>query len=322
MIIIFHLSALTIAFILDLLLGDPLRLPHPVILFGKMIQFFDERLNKGDNRKIKGMFMVIILVLFVLGITLGVVSFAYRINLYLGLSIEAVLIWTTIAQKGLGEAARAVEEPLANEDFVTARRKLAQIVGRDTERLSEKEIVRGTVETVAENTSDAITAPMFWAAIGGAPLAMTYRLINTCDSMVGYKNEKYNNFGWASARLDDVVNWLPARITGIIMVICYHTKERPFKKAWAILFRDAKKHPSPNSGWGEAAMAGLLGIRLGGTNYYKGEASYRMEMGDEEFELSRNHISNSIVIMRRTSLFFLIFMWTGGYMIEFAITRF
>lgn len=317
---IMHLSALVLAYILDLLVGDPPRFPHPVILFGNMIRFFDKQWNKGRYLKLKGIAMVVILIVVILSATL-IMLFTYSLNLYLGLFIETVLIWTTIAQKGLSQAASEVEHPLKNKDLINAREKLSYIVGRDTDNLSEKEIVRGTVETVAENTTDAITAPMFWAAIGGAPLAIAYRLINTCDSMVGYKNEQYTKFGWASARLDDVVNYIPARITGLIMIISSPSKEVPMKKAWSVLRRDASKHPSPNSGWGEAAVAAVLGVRLGGNNYYDGEQSYRTEMGDAIYDLNTGHISKTVTIMKQTSFLFLILMIAGGFIIEFAITR-
>ena len=146
--------------------------------------------------------------------------------------------------------------------------------------LDEGEISRGAIETVAENTSDGVTAPLFWALLGGAPLAMVYRATNTCDSMVGYKNERYKEFGWASAKWDDVMNWIPSRLTGMIMLLGNRPEKISYRKAWTILFRDAKKHPSPNSGWGEAAVASILGIQLGGINYYKGIISNRAKMGD------------------------------------------
>ena len=192
---------------------------------------------------------------------------------------------TTIAHKSLKDAALEVYDPLQKEDYQEARLKLSYIVGRDTEQLDESEIVRGTVETVAENTSDGVTAPMFWAWIGGAPFALLYRAINTCDSMVGYKNDKYSEFGWASARMDDVVNWIPSRLTGFIMLLANRPQKTKVKKTWKILFRDAKKHPSPNSGWCEAAAAAILGVQLGGVNTYKGIVSNRALMGDPLYPL-------------------------------------
>jgi adenosylcobinamide-phosphate synthase len=199
---------------------------------------------------------------------------------------------------------------------------LARIVGRDTEQLDEGEIVRGTVETVAENTSDGVTAPLFWGFIGGAPLAMVYRAINTCDSMVGYKNERYSEFGWASARLDDVINWIPSRLTGFLILLMNKPKKISRKRAWQILFRDAKRHPSPNSGWLEASVAAILGVQLGGINYYKGQISKRAKMGEPLDPLQKQHIPLTNGIMTRTSVMFLMILWIGGIAIEMALTRF
>ncbi|WP_164216495.1 adenosylcobinamide-phosphate synthase CbiB [Virgibacillus sp. YIM 98842] len=317
--VFYHLISIILAVVIDRMIGDPPNFPHPVKGFGKMIAYFDKKWNRGHQKKLKGFFMLMILIVIILTLSIGIVLIAYYIHPLLGIFTEAILISTTIAQRGLREAALEVEKPLEQGDIVKARQKLSNIVGRDTENLSQEEIVRGTVETVAENTSDGITAPLFWAAIGGAPLALTYRLINTCDSMVGYKNDVYQDFGWASARMDDVVNWLPSRLTGVIMMLCSRAKEVSCKKAWTILFRDAKKHPSPNSGWGEAAVAALLGVRLGGVNYYKGKKSYRVEMGEPVHRLQLRHITDSINIMQRTVILFLLALILGRVIIETAI---
>jgi adenosylcobinamide-phosphate synthase len=318
--IYYHLISMILAVLIDRIFGDPPNLPHPVKGFGKMIAYFDKNWNRKNDKKLKGFFMLVILIAIILSLSIGIVLLTYRVHPLLGIITEAILIATTIAQKGLREAALEVERPLKNGDIDKARQKLSNIVGRDTDKLSEAEIVRGTVETVAENTSDGITAPLFWAAIGGAPLALTYRLINTCDSMVGYRNASYQDFGWASARLDDVVNWLPSRMTGFVMMLCHRSRAVPRKEAWSILFRDAKKHPSPNSGWGEAAVAALLGIRLGGANYYKGIKSYRMEMGDPVHNLQLKHIADSTRIMQQTTILFLLALVLGGVLFEIAIT--
>ena len=189
---------------------------------------------------------------FVLLLSYLIIAAAYQIHFLVGLVVESILISTTIAHKSLKDAAMDVYTPLEKGDIGHARLKLSYIVGRDTEHLAEGEIVRGTVETVAENSSDGVTAPIFWALIGGAPLALLYRAINTCDSMVGYKNDRYSDFGWASARLDDVVNLIPSRLTGFMMLLSNGPFDDNRKQAWEILFWDAKKHPSPNSGWCEA----------------------------------------------------------------------
>ena len=247
---------------------------------------------------------------------------AYRIHPFMGIAVESILISTTIAHKSLKKAALDVYDPLQKDDYREARLKLSYIVGRDTEHLGESEIVRGTVETVSENTSDGVTAPMFWAWIGGAPFALLYRAINTCDSMVGYKNDKYADFGWASARMDDVVNWIPSRLTGFGMLLANRPGKAKVKATWKILFRDAKKHPSPNSGWCEAATAALLGIQLGGLNTYKGVVSNRALMGDPLYPLERNDILKTNKILSRTTFLFSLILWLGGIFIEMAITWF
>ncbi|MGP7819100.1 adenosylcobinamide-phosphate synthase CbiB [Niallia sp. 01092] len=317
---LYHLISITIAIIIDKIIGDPPNWPHPVKWMGMLISVLEKKWNKGNNRKQKGLYMLLV----VLGITYIIAFFivytSYRIHFSIGILVESCLIATTIAQKSLKEAALDVYKPLKKNDLQKARLKLSYIVGRDTETLTEKEIVRGTVETVAENTSDGVTAPLFWAFIGGAPLSLVYRAINTCDSMVGYKNKKYEQFGYFSAKLDDLVNLLPSRITACLLLLILRSPFYTFKEGWQTLFADAKKHPSPNSGWGESATAILLGVQLGGINYYKGEISNRAKMGQPKAELDKEHIILSNTILTKATCFFLLFLWIGGFLIEFAIT--
>ncbi|WP_428910542.1 adenosylcobinamide-phosphate synthase CbiB [Niallia sp. Krafla_26] len=315
-----HLLAITLAFLIDRIIGDPPTWPHPVKWMGSLISALDKKWNHGSNRKWKGIMMVLIVLIVVFIPTLLICKIAYTIHFIVGLFVESILIATTISHKSLKEAAMEVYTPLEKGDIQSARLKLSYIVGRDTEQLNESEMVRGTVETVAENTSDGVTAPVFWAWIGGAPLALVYRAINTCDSMVGYKNDRYLEFGWASARLDDVFNLIPSRMTAFMMVLANRPFHNDRKKAWEILFRDAKKHPSPNSGWCEAGAAALLGVQLGGTNTYKGIVSKRALMGDPVYPLKQNHILNVNIILSRTVLFFLLFLWLGGVLIDMAST--
>jgi len=265
-----HLLSLTIAFVVDRIVGDPPSWPHPVKWIGALIAMLDKKFNQGHNRKWKGIVMLLIVLLIVYVPVILISTIAFWIHPIVGVIVEGILIATTIAHKSLQDAALEVYHPLQTEDLHEARLKLSYIVGRDTDQLDESEIVRGAIETVAENTSDGVTAPMFWAWIGGAPLALLYRAVNTCDSMVGYKNDKYHDFGWASARIDDVVNWIPSRLTGFIMLLVNRPQKTKVKITWRILFRDAKKHPSPNSGWCEAAAAAILGVQLGGVNTYNG----------------------------------------------------
>lgn len=264
------------------------------------------------------------MLLFILLVTFFIVSImiliAFKIHPVVGIIVESIIISSTIAQKSLKEASLDVYRPLTNGDLPLARKKLSYIVGRDTDTLNESEIARGAIETVAENTSDGVTAPLFWALIGGAPLAMVYRAANTCDSMVGHLNDRYKDFGWASAKWDDVMNWIPSRITGILMLLGKKPQRMETKRAWKILFQDAKKHPSPNSGWGEAAVAAILGIQLGGINYYKGILSDRARMGEPLVPIQAEHILMTNMILSRTVLWFLVFLWFGGMFFEWVFT--
>lgn len=318
----YHLIAISIALLIDTLIGDPPNWPHPVKWMGSAISRLEKKLNHHDGQKAKGMGMVLLLTTMAFTITTIIVWAGYEIHLLLGTLLESILIASTIARRNLAEAALEVYQPLSNGDIRQARIKLSYIVGRDTDKLNEGEIVRGTVETVAENTSDGVTAPLFWALVGGAPLAMVYRAINTCDSMVGYKNERYIHFGWASARLDDLVNWIPSRITGFLILLGHKPEWIGRKEAWTVLFRDARRHPSPNSGWTEAAAAAILGVQLGGVNYYKGVVSNRATMGDPHIPLQKEHILMVNRILTKTTILFILVLWIGGIMLEMAYTWF
>lgn len=320
--ILYHLIAISTAYIMDLFVGDPPNWPHPVRWIGKLIALLEKRWNSGEFKKWKGVAMLLIVLLVVFTIVLMVVLIGYKIHPLVGIALESIVISTAIAQKSLKEAALEVYHPLKFGDLVEARKKLSFIVGRDTNDLDESEIARGAIETVAENTSDGVTAPLFWALIGGAPLAMVYRAANTCDSMVGHLNDRYKEFGWASAKWDDVMNWIPSRLTGMIMLIGKLPFGSDHRKAWLILIRDAKKHPSPNSGWGEAAVAAILGIQLGGINYYKGMISNRAKMGEALSPIQADHILKANGILERTVFLFLLLLWLGGMLVELAVTWF
>ncbi|MCQ6279208.1 adenosylcobinamide-phosphate synthase CbiB [Bacillus sp. EB600] len=319
---IHHLLSLTIAYFLDLLIGDPSNWPHPVKWIGRLISFFEIRWNKGKSKKQKGVVMLLLVLFTCFSIVWILVLIGYKISPVVGVLLESIIIASTIAQKSLKEASVEVYQPLKRGDLVDARKKVSYIVGRDTQALDEAEISRAAVETVAENTSDGVTAPLFWAFVGGAPLAMMYRATNTCDSMVGYINDRYKQFGWASAKWDDVMNWIPSRLTGVIMLLGKKPEKTSYRKAWKILFRDAKKHPSPNSGWGEAAVSAILGIQLGGINYYKGLVSNRAKMGEPLQTINKEHILKSNLILGRTAFLFLLFLWIGGTVFDLAFTWF
>ncbi|WP_150265785.1 adenosylcobinamide-phosphate synthase CbiB [Paenibacillus tepidiphilus] len=272
------------AYVLDLIFGDPRSLPHPVVYMGKAITALERLIRRFCTRPNALKWAGILLPLLVAGgswaLTVLLLWLLALIAPWLAWAAEAWLISTTIAAKGLKEAGFAVYTELRRGDLPAARKALGMIVGRDTAGLDAPEIVRGTVETVAENIVDAIISPLFFALLGGAPLAMAYRAVNTLDSMVGYKNDKYRDLGWASARLDDVANYIPARITALLLTLCARLLRLDWRRCWRTVRRDARLHPSPNSGFPESAVAGALGIRLGGYNVYHGVASFRAYMGD------------------------------------------
>nr|WP_100374609.1 adenosylcobinamide-phosphate synthase CbiB [Bacillus sp. FJAT-45037] len=311
--VLHHLMAITLAIIMDRIIGDPRNFPHPVVYMGKLISSFETNWNLGKYRLLKGWTMMLILIVISGGVVFLIVDLAYSVHFALGIVTEAWIISTTIATKGLKQAAQDVMEPLGQGKVEVARTSLSYIVGRDTNQLDEREMTRATIETVAENTSDGITAPLFFAFIGGAPFAMVYRAVNTGDSMVGYKNERFKTFGYAAAKLDDALNWIPSRLTGFLMVVTNQpVKNRTKRECVRILIRDAKKHVSPNSGWGEAAVASLLGVQLGGKNTYFGQVSNRAKMGDAHFTPHHTHIAAAICIMERTVFSFTLFLWMIG----------
>ncbi len=306
------------AYLLDLVVGDPRWLPHPVVGMGKLIVWVERLVRplyqwlvrRGIAPVLAGRLLGLAFPVIVVGVSFAVPAIVLHLFAQahpLAASItEVALIATTIATKGLAEAGREIYRALIRRDLTEARRRLSFVVGRDTERLDEAEITRGAVETVAENIVDAVTAPVFFALLGGAPLAFAYRAVNTLDSMIGYKNERYRDLGWASARLDDACNWLPARLTFFALVAAAWLLRFDALHAWRIGWRDARKHPSPNSGWTESAVAGALHVQLGGTNYYRGVASRRARMGDSDIPLQCGHIRDAIRLLYATTCLFVV----------------
>lgn len=318
-----HIIALILAYIIDLVIGDPKTWPHPVKGFGKLIYFFENKFNQNNYRRLKGTIIVIILAINLFLLTFFVVYFAYKIHWGVGIVIEAMIIATTIAQKSLTEAALDVYEPLQQHNLFLARKKLGEIVSRDTATLGEEEIVRGTIETVAENTSDGFTAPLFWAVIVGAPGAIFYRFVNTCDSMIGYKSDRYKDFGWFAAKLDDVINYIPARLTAFIIAFFNKRKLKiTFCSLWTSIHKDAKSHVSPNSGYLEATFAYLLQVQLGGPNLYKGNVYERATMGTDVTNpqlLTAVKITEALYLLKQAAVLLLVFYLFGGILIDFTI---
>lgn len=304
------ITIVTMAVILDLAIGEIERITHPVVIIGSFINWGEKRLRRFVGSSLTERAAGLVLAGVTIGLTWSttylLVTVAIRIHTTLGLIIKILLISTTLSISGLAEAAEGIYQPLLNDDLVGAREKLGGIVGRDTDNLSESEIVRATVETVAENTVDGILSPLFYAFLGGAPLAMAYKAVNTLDSMLGYKNERYRYFGWASARIDDVANLIPARISGLLFPLAAFLLGENGSQSFKMVLRDARKHPSPNGGYSEAAVAGALGVRLGGLNYYQGEPSFREYLGDETRKLVAVDIKAAVHLMYLTTGLFLI----------------
>ncbi|MEQ5802528.1 adenosylcobinamide-phosphate synthase CbiB [Halomonas sp. H10-9-1] len=306
------LALVLAAVVLDLAIGDPRRLPHPVVGIGAVIARLERAWNHGSPRarRIRGALMTALVVAGSGLLAWAGIALLERVHAWLGWLAEGWLLASCLAIRGLRDAAQAVATPLARGDLPAARRALSLIVGRDTEELDEEGVTRGAVETVAENTVDGITAPLLFALLGGAPLAVAYKAVNTLDSMVGYRSERYRDFGRASARLDDAANWLPARLTALTLWLgacCLARGARPphVRGALAATRREAPRHPSPNSGWPEAMVANLLGVRLGGTNRYRGEVSERARLGTPREPLRHAHIGATVRLMHGGWLGFL-----------------
>ncbi|SPP66470.1 adenosylcobinamide-phosphate synthase CbiB [Nitrospira lenta] len=280
-------SELVLAAGLDWIIGDPRWLPHPVRAMGQVIAWCDDHVRAMCQSPLALRLAGVVLALglptaaYLLGH--WIVAEAGEVAEWFGLVVTIGLASSTLAGRDLWDHVQAVAKPLLRGDLVGARQAVAMIVGRDTHALSESEVVRATVETVAESTADGVIAPLFYLMLGGPPLALAYKAVNTLDSMVGHRDERHVDFGWASARLDDLANWIPARLAAVLLLLATGLVTLKLDRmicGWQVLRRDGGNHPSPNSGRPEAAMAGALGVQLGGTNYYEGIANERPTLGD------------------------------------------
>jgi adenosylcobinamide-phosphate synthase len=286
------------AVILDLLLGDPRWFPHPVVYVGKLITVLEKALRRlVRNDRLGGVLLLVMTVGITCGVALAILKGAYAVSPYLGFCVAVILSWSCLAARSLHRESQLVADALSRGDLAEARSYLANIVGRDTAELDEPEVLRGAVETVAENTSDGVIAPLFYLCLGGPILAIAYKAVNTLDSMVGYRNERYLEFGRASARFDDLANFVPARITGLLMVTAAPLFGFSARNAWRIMGRDGRNHSSPNSGIPEAAVAGALGVRLGGTNLYGGRPVEKPTIGDAVKQISRESWRGAVRLM-------------------------
>lgn len=294
--------------LLDIVVGDPRWLPHPTQIMGLGIVTLEKRLRPWAvtirRQYVAGLIIEVIIVGSSWAATKALILLSWGWSPFLAIALSAWLLSTTIAARGLAGAALEIASSLKKGDWAVARRQVGLIVGRDTQKMDESEIARATVESVAENTSDGVIAPLFYALIGGVPLAMAYRAINTLDSMLGYKNERYLYFGRVAARVDDLANFIPARLTALLLCLAAFLWNGRGLEAWRIVRRDGRGHPSPNSGYPEAAMAGALGVRLGGLNFYQGVPEERPFIGEGETRLKAQHIVQAVWLMGITLLLF------------------
>lgn len=292
------MKIIIISFLLDLVFGDPRWFPHPVRIIGFFIRHLEDFLRRYIfNLRMAG----IVLAVLVVGLTYlsawGIIKAGRELNPLAGGALEVFFIYTAIALKDLKAHATRVYSRLKDNDLVKARVLLSQVVGRDTANLDEKEVARATVETVGENFVDGILSPLFYAFIGGAPLALAYKAVSTLDSMVGYKNERYKDFGWASAKLDDLANYIPARLSVLFLSLGSWICGQDGSSAFRLALRDGGKNASPNSGLPEAALSGALRVRLGGVNFYNSAAKAEPHIGNDIYQLEARHILESIMIV-------------------------
>jgi len=298
-----QLSTLALAYGADLLLGDPPWFPHPVRGMGLAIEWGERLLRKAVRwERLAGMLLVAALVGFSYAATGWLLHQAATFSFLLALAVSAVLLFTCLSTKDLALESLQVVRALETGDLPLARRRVSRIVGRDTEGLDAPEIVRATIETIAESTMDGILSPLFYFVVGGVPLAIAYKAINTLDSMIGHRSARYLRFGWAAAKLDTLANWIPARLSAFLFSAAAWLCGDDVWQGWVCAWRDGNAGPVPNAGIPESAMAGALGVQLGGTNRYQGRVVQVPPMGNPQRPLSPSRIYEAVRLMYACSL--------------------
>ena len=284
--------ALLIGWVLDLLVGDPARLPHPIVWFGKMISLGEHRLNKGSHRLFKGALMSVGFIVFIYAATWFLRYYLLHLPSYICLLFDAIIIFYCLAGTTLIREVREVFLAL-DRSLEEGRTQVARIVGRDTSELSAQEVRTAALETLAENLSDGVIAPLFWFAILGIPGMLAYKMVNTLDSMIGYKTERYKDFGCWAAHIDDIANYIPSRLTALLMVMASGRLG-----LLGFVWKNGRNHASPNSGYPEAALAGILNCRFGGPHYYFGELFDKPYIGENDRELTTADMKKAVRINR------------------------
>ena len=305
------LLSLLIGWMLDLLVGDPQWLPHPVVGFGKMIAFGEHRLNRGLHRKLKGALMAITLIIAVFAVTWLVRHQLSIINCQLSIIIDAIIVFYCLAGTTLIREVREVFLAL-DRSLEEGRRQVSRIVGRDTSELSAQEVRTAALETLAENLSDGVIAPLFWFAILGTPGMLTYKMINTLDSMIGYRTERYRDFGCWAAHIDDIANYIPARLTALLMIL-----PRIVNCQLSIVNfvrRYGRHHASPNSGYPEAALAGILNCRFGGPHYYFGQLFDKPFIGENDRPLTTDDMKKAVLVNRTAEILMILIVGLCAWM--------
>lgn len=286
--------ALLIGWLMDLVFGDPERLPHPIVWFGKMIAFGEKRLNSGSHRQLKGAVLALVLIILVFGISWLIRWWLIGLNIWLVWIFDAIMVFYCLAGTTLIKEVRDVFLAL-DRSLDEGRAQVARIVGRDTSELSAQEVRKAALETLAENLSDGVIAPLFWLAVLGTPGMLAYKMVNTLDSMIGYHTERYLQFGCWAAHIDDVANFIPARLTAAVMVVgsTHHLR---------FVLRNGKNHASPNSGYPEAALASILNCRFGGPHKYFGEVFDKPYIGENDRELTTADMKTAIRVNRMAEI--------------------
>lgn len=289
---------LLIGFFMDLIFGDPYNFPHIVVLMGKVIKKSESFLRKNiKNDILAGRVLVVLIILIFTVIPLIILTLLYKINVTAGVLAESIMCWQCLAAKGLEKESMKVYYALENKDLDLARTSVGMIVGRDTKNLTKEGIIKAAVETVSENTSDGVIAPIFYMVIGGGVFGYFYKAVNTMDSMIGYKNQEYIDFGKAAARFDDFINFIPSRLSGVLIVVSAFLLGLDGKNSWRIFKRDRLNHKSPNSAQTEAACAGALGIILGGDAWYFEKLYKKQTIGDFFREVENKDIVSANRLM-------------------------
>lgn len=306
MLIIYQTISILIGYIIDQIIGDPHGFPHIVIQFGKTISFFENHLYGMTNKRVSGLLLVIFTLITCTGVPAVILTIAWHISPALYLIIESIICWQLLAVKSLRVESFKVYDELEHGTLESSRNAIHMIVGRDPDALDKTGIIKAAIETVAENTSDGVAAPLLYMAIGGSLGGCFYKVVNTMDSMIGYRNDKYIDFGRAAAKLDDLLNYIPSRVCAIYMIVAAKINYLDASRAYKVWKRDRRIHASPNAGQTEAVMAGALGIQLAGDAKYFGKIIKKPSLGDDLRPVMSNDILSSHKILNTTALLIII----------------